>query len=250
MKLLVIVICLLSERYLTHSLGQKRFNWFINYVGFMDSKISNYNWLSNPYAHLACLILPLLIPIIVLVYLFNAVLFGFGELLIDLAVFYYCLGPDNAFYPFSENTGLTPDEREAKSYLYAVNNQLFAVIFWFIFTGPIGVFCYRLVSLSVMSLGAYPAARIIREYLDWITVRVTLLLYMLAGNFQRGLGFFSRNFLSSVQNNQTLLETGGLKVAGINNNEVVTLLSAQNLVEYALIIYLVFIGVFTLASWL
>jgi AmpE protein len=250
MKLLVIVICILSERYLVHAASYYRFYWFDAYSNSITRRLPKNGFFNNSFVSLATLILPILLIVGIVLVLFNNVLFGFISLLFNLLIFYYCLGPGNPFYPVSSSDEDTESEAVAGRYFAKVNNQLFAVIFWFIVAGPLGALLYRLLHLSRGHELAKDAAELLSGYLDWICARITLLLYLLVGNFQQGFQYFRQMFLSSPQNNDEILETGGLLAARTSDVEVVTLPYAQNFVEHALIVYLVFLAFFTLVAWL
>jgi len=251
MKLLVIILCLLSERYLVHAASHYRFAWFGNYVAWLNKNLSDkLGLMSHSYFALAVVVLPPVLITALVLYLFDTTLFGFIGLLLNILIFYYCLGPNNSFYPVSEKKEGESEEVEAGAYLAKVNSQLFAVIFWFIVAGPLGALVYRLIYLSKDQEQTRASAELIASGLDWITSRLTLLLYMLVGNFQRGFQYYSKMFFSSPANNETLLREGGLLVAHTEGEEVVTLPYAQTLVEHALIVYLVFLAFFTLVAWL
>ena len=250
MKLLVIVLCILSERYLVHAASYYRFHWFAAYSNSVTQKLPHNGLFANSFVALAALILPILIIVGIVLALFDNVLFGFISLLLNLLIFYYCLGPVNPFYPISLPEEDTESEAVAGRYFAKVNNQLFAVIFWFIVAGPLGALLYRLLSLCKSHEVAKPAAELLSGYLDWVCARITLMLYLLVGNFQKGFHYYMQMFLSSPRNNDEILETGGLLAARTSDVDVVTLPYAQNFVEHALIVYLVFIAFFTLVAWL
>ena len=206
--------------------------------------------LSGAWTALALAVLPIVLFVALILYFLSDALFGFIGLLLNLAIFYYCLGPDNSFYPVHKPEDEGNEEMSAGHYLASVNNQLFAVIFWFIVAGPLAVLGYRLVYLCRDQEKTRSAAIMLSSWLDWITSRLTLLLYMLVGNFQRGFNYYSKMFFSSPANNETMLSEGGLLVAHTEGEEQVTLAYAQNLVEHALIVCLVFLAFFTLVAWL
>ncbi|KTD22821.1 inner membrane protein AmpE [Legionella lansingensis] len=249
MKLFVIVLCLLSERYLIHAVSHNRFYWFSSYFAAISQK-----WVAAETSFLiqaSVLALVVLIPVVIvwlLLYIFGHLLFGFIGFLLNLVIFYYCLGPQNPFYPVRSEE--QENETMVGDYFAKVNGELFAVIFWYIVAGPIGILVYRLISLcSEQSLTA-KLAQTITDVLDWIPARLTLLLYLLVGNFQRGIGFFMGMFFASPEKNDDLLSQGGLLAARTNETETVILPYAENLMEQALVVYLVFLALFTLTSWL
>jgi AmpE protein len=95
-----------------------------------------------------------------------------------------------------------------------------------------------------------PAANLIIGWLDWVTARITLLLYLLVGNFQQGFNYYTQVFLSAPDKNAELLKRGGVLAAQTREETSISLPHAQNLVEHALVIFLVFLAFFTLVAWL
>lgn len=250
MKLVVIILCLLSERYLMHALSYQRFSWFGRYLGLLDKHVPKSGVLANSWMQLAMIVLPLVLLTALVLYLFDHLLFGFVGLLLNILIFYYCLGPENTFYPVSGIQEGESEEEAAGSYLARVNPQLFAVMFWFIIAGPLGGLAYRLFYLCKDQDASKDAARCLTSWLDWVTARLTLLLYLLVGNFQRGYKYFCSMFLASPNRNEQFLSEGGLLAAHTDADEAVSLPYAQNLVEHALVVYLVFLALFTLVAWL
>lgn len=248
MKLLVIIICLISERYLVHSLSNTRFQWFGQYFSMIKMKLPQSGLFSSSWFVLLSVILPLMLISALAFYLLGGLLFGFVGFILDLVVFYYCIGPENSFYPVSTSHEGQSDEPDASTWFAQVNHQLFAVIFWFVLTGPLGIILYRLLYLCKDQESTCSAADLVISWLDWVTARITLLLYMLVGNFQRGWQFYTSMFFSSPEKNETLLREGGLLVAKTNEEDVLTLSCAQHLVEHALIVFLVFLAVITIMA--
>jgi AmpE protein len=250
MKLFVIVLCLLSERYLVHSISHSRFYWFPSYFAAISQKLLKSEF--SLFNQLSVLALVVFIPLIIFglfCYFLGWIFFGFIGFLLHLIVFYYCLGPQNPFYPVFEQ-GEQDNETVIRNYFAKVNGELFAVIFWYIVFGPLGSLFYRLVSLCREQLLTADLARNITDVLDWIPTRITVLLYLLAGNFQRGIHFFGKMFFATPYKNYTLLGEAGLLAAKDREEEVLSIPNAERLVEQALIIYLVFLAFFTLVSWL
>ncbi|KTD16166.1 hypothetical protein [Legionella jordanis] len=250
MKLFVIVLCLLSERYLVHSLSHRRFNWFPAFFAGISERLGR----SEPSHFNQALILALvvLIPIVIvwlIFYLLGSLFFGFIAFLLNLVIFYYCLGPQNPFYPVRDEAEEN-NEVVVSDYFAKVNGELFAVIFWYILLGPLGVLFYRLVSLCREQLLTSQLAQVMTNILDWVPARLSVLLYLLVGNFQRGIHFLGRMFLASPEKNSLLLGEGGLLAARTTADESISMPQAEHLVEQALIVLLVFLALFTLISWL
>ncbi|KTD36185.1 inner membrane protein AmpE [Legionella nautarum] len=250
MKLLVILLSLLSERYLVHAVSHLRFNWFPAYFNTLYQRLPKSHQLLNQTLILLAAVLPIAIICALLLYIFNHVLFGFIGFLLNLVIFYYCIGPENPFYPVREDTDAEHSELVVGDYFAKANGQLFAVIFWYIIFGALGALVYRLISLCRMHGATAQLATQITNILDWIPARITVILYLLVGNFQRGLHFFMQKFLSSPENNDIFLSEGGLLAARTTEAEPVQMSYAESLVEHAVIVYLVFIALFTLGALL
>lgn len=250
MKLFVIVLCLLSERFLVHAVSNTRFYWFSSYFTKICQRLPQTKLFLNPMLILVIVLLPLVILLGLVLSIFNHLLFGFISLLLNLAIFYYCLGPNNPFYPMRQESAEENSEIEAGHYFAKVNGQLFAVVFWYIVAGALGALIYRLISLCKEQIVTAKIATQITNVLDWIPVRLTVLLYLLVGNFQRGFHFFAQKFFSLPENNDVLLNDGGLLAARTTENEPVQMPYAESLVEHAMIVYLVFLAFFTLVAWL
>lgn len=250
MKLLVIILCLLSERFLTHSFSYKRFDWFNHYY----LRLKNFRDRSNLPKHSGLELILIIAPVTVLfsfLYLiFDSILFGLFGFIIHLLVFYYCLGPKNPFYPFMNTNIDAFGEEYVGSYLAGVNNQLFAVIFWYLIGGPIALLLYRLISISQnLSVVATPAKEI-TEALEWLPARLTVLLYLLVGNFQVGLQRFSHFIVAKPSLNHQMLSECGLLAVRNNEADEIPMPLAEQLVEHAVIVLVVFIALFTIAAWL
>lgn len=250
MKLLVIVLCLLSERYLVHALSHDRFNWFSSYFNQLCQRLPQNKFFLNPIVLLIFVVLPLVILCGIVLLIFDNLIFGVLAFLLNLAIFYYCLGPENPFYPLKKEGGEAAEEVEVGNYFAKVNGELFAVVFWYILTGALGVLIYRLISLCREQNLTAIVAQQVTNILDWIPARLTTLLYLLVGNFQQGIRFFAQKFLSLPEYNHELLSVGGLLAARSGDSEPVRMPYAESLVEHAMIVFLVFLACFTLVAWL
>jgi AmpE protein len=247
MKLFVIVICLLSERFLVHKLSLYRFHWFPAYYQTIINKFPKVSsWLL-----LLILIVPLLLITGIILYFLGPWIYGIVGLLINLLLVYYCLGPQNPFYPAYSGE---PDRevQEVGDYLVQANNQLFAIIFWYIVLGPLCILAYRLISLCKEQELTRAAALKVLSVFDWIPVRITALLYLLAGNFQLGFRSYYQQLLSTPEDNTALLKTCGMRALATNEDGTssasITMLQAERLVEHSVIILLLLTAFYTLAS--
>ncbi|RUR16011.1 hypothetical protein ELY21_13665 [Legionella sp. km535] len=250
MKLLVVVLCLLSERFLIHSLSYQRFSWFGDYYLMITNAIEKRIHSDNPWVYLAAIILPITLLTSIIYLMFHNLFFGFTGLLLSTLIFFYCLGPQNAFYPLSESDSKTEDSESVGDYFALVNSQLFAVIFWYILAGPIVVLIYRLFTLCKNYNEVSQQAKQVTEILEWVPARITALLFLLVGNFQRGFTTFLQYVLNSPDSNYRLLSECGLQAVRVNESDEIPIPNAEALVEHAAIVFVVFIALFTLVAWL
>ena len=246
MKFIVIVLCLLSERFLVHASSHARFQWFDHYSKAIEKRMPA-AFVSNSWLVLLFIVLPLVIATSLAFYVVGNLLFGLVILLLNIAIFHYCIGPQNPFYPV-RGDDVTHDE--VGGYLAGVNGQLFAVIFWYLVMGPLGVVTYRVISLCQNYSLVHKQATWITSILDWLPTKITALLYLFAGNFQAGVRHFSAMFFTSPDNNQEMLSTCGIQAVGFNEPEEVRMPQAEILVEHAVIVLLVLLAFFTMAAWL
>lgn len=250
MKLLVIVLCLLSERYLIHTGSLQRFKWFAIYGQYMEKRLSKTAFLAFPWFLLALAVLPMLLGVFLVLYIFANGLFGLIGLLLNIFIFYCCIGPNNPFYPTRMSTQEQANNVEIGRYLAEVNGQLFALVVWYIFLGPLGALTYRLISLSRSQAVVSAQASLLTNILDWIPARITAFLYLLVGNFQPGLSFLLKLFFTNPENNHVLLSACGMQSLGSSEEgPQLAIANAERLVEHAVIALLMFLACFTLIAW-
>ena len=249
MKLLVIILCLLSERYLMHSWSYKRFFWFDAYCNKLRSFNAN-TTITNSWVKLAFLILPLLLIVSILYLLIHGIFFGFIGFLLNLLILFYCIGPENPFYPSLDDS--KNQNEQVSSYLARVNRQLFAVLFWYPVGGPIAALIYRLITLSISVNALSAEAQVATDILEWIPTRMTILLYLIVGNFQPAYPSFIQLFITKPALNHNVLTTCSvlaLQSEAEASNEV-SITVAENLVVQACIALLVFVALITLVMGL
>lgn len=247
MKLLVIVLCLLSERFLIHSISLQRFSWFGAYYQTIKKLMDKNNANGNPWLIFAAVVLPVVVLSFLIYFLFHGMIFGIIGLTLNILIFLYCLGPANPFYPIYSDDA---SEDDVGHYLAQVNTQLFAAIFWYILAGPVVLIAYRVITLARNINEVSPQANELTNILEWLPARLTALLYMLVGNFQRGLTHFTKLFIAKPEFNQQMLSECGLLSVRANDSDSALIGEAESLVEHATLILLVFIAVFTLIAWL
>jgi AmpE protein len=250
MKLLVVVLCLLSERFLIHTASYQRFYWFGDYCLFIKNIIDKDSFFTNPWMILAATVLPIILVTSIIYFLLFHILFGFLGLIFSIILFLYCLGPQNAFYPVSAPSSESSAKTLVGDYFAQVNRQLFSVIFWYIVAGPIAVLTYRLITLCRDISSISQQANQVTNIVEWIPARLSSLLFLLVGNFQRGFLLFTGLFFSKPELNSQLLSTCGLQAVRTSESDEIPLPVAESLVEHATIVFMVLIALFTLVAWL
>lgn len=249
MKLFVIVLCLFAERYFVHAISHHRFLWFEHFSKRFDAEwIASWKW-NNPYILLFIPVLSVTVGVSLVLYFMSDIAFGFSGFILNLFIFYYCLGPENPFYPVKGEASSTHSTEEAGQYLVNVNSQLFSVIFWYGVAGPVGLVFYRLLSVSKRYSKVKHQAQTVTDILEWIPAKLTALLYLLVGNFQAGIQSFSKLLLSHPTQNLQVLKTCGLLAVERNGDEQCLMPKAEVLVEHAVIALLVLLAILTIVAW-
>lgn len=247
MKLLIIVLCLLSERFLIHGFSSSRFNWYAKYFRSVQDLNKRFPLLNQPWFLLAVsMVFPLLLSLIVLT-VFSALFFGFLGFILNVVILFYCLGPDNPFYPVrSQNNEGT--EAVIADYFISVNTQLFAPIFFYLFLGPLALIFYRLCFLSCQENSVLNQAKYLFDILNWLPVRLLALLFLFVGHFQTGFHLLKTSILAKPSENNQLLSQCALSALK-EDEHALELSEAERMVEHALIVLLAFLAFSTLIAW-
>ena len=239
MTFIVILVALLIERFFDWS-HLRQWKWFNRYEHFVEHKFPG----KSPYFLLAMAILPLLVVVYVVSILMGDVFYGFGELIFDLVVLLYCLGPQNLWADaFAAINSLVHGEKgekiktsrsmsdgsysqtQRKQFLGSIfsqaNSRVFAIVFWFAIFGPVGAVLYRAITLSSTGLPKKEAnqevastARSLEGVLDWVPVRLFTFLFALGGHFVQVLSVWRKNVLLGLSSNEMLLEECGNAALG------------------------------------
>lgn len=252
MKLLVIVLCLLSERYLVQIRSHRRFYWVSLYNQFIEKQLSALSFIRAAWVNLFIFLLPLMGVAFLILHQVTNGLFGLVGLFLNVVILYACIGPGNPFYPIRDSKTAPEDHSpdDIGTYLAEANEQLFAVLFWYILLGPLAVLGYRLISESRKQASVSQLASKLTNLFDWLPARMTALLYLLVGNFQAGLRHFSLFLIKAPENNQNMLSVCGLDALGSAGGEPARMIQAENLVEHSVIVLLVFLALFTMVAWM
>lgn len=244
MNLMIIVICLIAERFLLDHQHRRRLHWLDGYSRWLSQQKLPERMTQGIMGILLLLLPPLLIVGIVQ-QLFADALFGIPGVLLAGLILLYAFGPDDLdsqtdSYTRAVENGDEDLQREiarqivgdepptsepalsqsvSEGVLYQANLRIFAVLFWFLLLGPLGALLYRiatrlpLLESSNRDIDFYLNAKQLIVILDWLPARVTAICYAIAGSFEDALyGWRSyqerRHDEFSDSNSGTLICTG------------------------------------------
>jgi AmpE protein len=257
MTLIILLICLLAERFLLEYLFLRQTDWFNDYSGWYERQELP-NWMLNGFGGVIALLLPPLLIIALLQHLLDDTLFGIPGAIFACLILLMSFGPQDLddqirqFNDARENgdpaeaaaiardlSGEEPPPHEP-SYSQAVvegileqaNRRVFAVIFWFLVLGPIGAVLYRLASKlphlqTSREADFLQAGGQLLAILDWAPARLTAASYAIAGSFEDALyGWRSyhesrfNDFSSSATGILICTGSGALRLSYLMDNDM------------------------------
>jgi AmpE protein len=270
MTFIIILLALLIERFLDWS-HLRLWGWLPRYQRFLQ------NFGSYPPSNLYAAIfmaIPLL-GVVSLNHLLSGLIFNLVQLIFEILVLLYCLGPENLWgqaylsisllntkdhevplqqvltalhVPFSGN----PQELYKNlitSFFLEAETRIFAVVFWFALLGPMGAGLYRLADLCVRKYAIFtPKMKIVLDVLDWLPVRFFAICLALGGHFSNVLRIFKQKIYLHVYQNEEFLtdcSLAALDLQPMPDNGLAGK-EAIGLIDRAFIILLVFLALIVL----
>lgn len=243
MTFIVTLTALLIERFFDWS-HLRGWQWYDRYQHFIAKRFSQK---SKPLI-LALILLPVVISVYVMEILLQTTLFGLAELVFQLFIFLYCLGPQNLWADtftcmnaltqgdtqlvsekLKQSFGITEAQSAHSSHeqllqhiFIAANRRVFAIVFWFFILGPVGAVFYRAVTLvtSGPSPEAAHDARSIESALNWIPVRIFTCVFALSGHFVQVVACWRKKAMQGLAINDQLLVECGAAALGKEDIEV------------------------------
>lgn len=221
-------------------------------------------------------------------YFLSGYIGGIVNFFIDLVVIWYCLWPFSLEDVLEDRLvqekksleieqSLAPDttavvnqqivtaERSrviSEEVLVGANEKIFSVLFWFFALGPFGALMYRMIQLLVSNQRAdqsrnsvFHVAKFLQSLLDWFPARISALTYVVAGDFVPGFAEWSKDVWSGISANTAVLVRSGIAACGFNPDDSTHSDAEESrvlnrMVERALIVWLVLLGIFELGRWL
>lgn len=266
MTFIVTLIALLIERFFDWS-HLRHWSWYASFQNVVMRRVSG----KSPYVALALTVVPILIAVWLIGFVLDDWLYGFAKFIFDLIVFIYCLGPRDLWADaFSSTNALAHPEANTSNTSDAVasqavhrdfldnifveaNRRVFAVVFWYVVLGPVGVVLYRTITLTAS--GKDPelvkSANSVEDVLNWIPIRIFTFLFALGGHFVQVLTSWRKNVLSGLEHNNVLLSECGTAALGSEEQGKVIEGSAVekgtiHLLDRAFVITLVIVAIVTL----
>ena len=306
MHLIALLIGLIIERLATQLFHLRRLRWLERVIDRGLQQVERFDsW--PPLIPIIVLAVLLVLPIVVVTLWFGDALLGFPYLVLCVVVLFFSLGPKDIGEDVDDYCAALKSEDEEKirqtakaivesdvpsdalercervesAVVVQANNRLFAVIFWFVLLGPLGVgplgaWAYRVTDLirrrtvfnasrdeGGLSRRAMDAAESLHGWLAWIPARLTAIGYATAGHFDAALAAW-RSMGSSAdrgafdhEGSERLLAKVGVAALALQNVDgqsvtergVAGATAANRLVFRLLLIWAVVIAAMTLYGW-
>jgi membrane protein required for beta-lactamase induction len=285
MTFLIVLLALILEWVLHVGQFLYRFCCFESYVSVLRSWFNKLRWWQG-YIGVAIIVIPLLLLVVILFLVFHKVFYHIIYYVISLLILLYCLGPEDfnarlkqyfnaceaGNYPagLEKIRGIVGIESEMLESPYRFitlaifskfNENIFAVLFWFVILGPLGAVLYRTIALTNQHANKAAnqdvllatAAHSCQNILDWIPLRLLSLGYALVGNFQPTFKYWLANVISEPAKNQQLIEQTGMLALNSDSYNLEGTLEenklALELTQRTLIVYSVVLALITISMW-
>ena len=240
MSISIILICLLLQRILKVEYFVYQLQWLELYFHWIVNKVE---YVTEGHAGIGLLIL--LLPIIIVGILFFTLVYHLlGPIvyaLVNLVLVWLCFDGRNQM---------------SRDLLIISYERLFAVIFWFVIFGPGGLILYTtvialrnyLLRTNHDNLLLYTLR--LKAVLDWMPVRLLGLSYGLVGHFSSVSKLWQSHLQTGENDSHLVVEYGcaalGVHESALNNMQP----EIVNLVNRALILWVLCIALLTLVFWL
>jgi len=263
MIFICVLLALIIERFF-HWGKYRNWQWLDSYQKNLDIIFAKFSL----DVQLFLLIFPIIFVVGFFQIFFYGRLFNIFSLILNLVVLIYCLGPENLWVEFlsraetlrtvdinaalnhhaAKNLGVGAEF--AKVFFNSAYHRVFAVIFWFAILGPVGAILYRIVEqLTERAIVVAPNALLVRQVLDWLPVRLLVLIFALGGHFTEVVSCLKKYARSNLASSDILLLQSGLLAldpAENTEDDSVLALESVELMDRALIMFLVLLAILVL----
>jgi membrane protein required for beta-lactamase induction len=284
MSFVIVLACLIGERFLRPYQHLRRAAWFDRYFQWHQTLPAAAHWRSG-FAGLLTLLAPPLAIIGLLQYGLADGFFGVLGALFAALVLLLSLGPEDLddqvgrllaaraaqdgeqAQALAEDLLRSPPPPEpdlgnalSAAALIESNRRLFAVLFWFMLLGPLGAAAYRLTDLTDLLVRHHtreglilPAERAL-NLLDWLPGRLSALGFALAGCFESAVsGWRSCDKQGYPSATAAILSCAGKGAVQLDRHPADTdfaLRETMALVWRTLAVWVALLGIITLSGWL
>jgi len=244
MRFLIIIICLLSERYLTHKFFKFRKNWPLVYDNYIDKLVPANIINATPYLRFIVYLGSLSLCCLIFHLLGHRGLGLILNFIFAFTVFYFCLGEHNLFYlNTNEKKILTDNEL-----IVTMNREFYAIIFWFYLLGPIGAILYKTTNYFTFKDCASESMIKLQAFLDWMTVRISAVLFLLVGHFKPGYFELLKKLNQNPLHNNELLITVARDALGVDDHEPIETMQLQNLFNHSCLLLIFLLAIFVIGT--
>lgn len=253
-------------------------DWFGPYVGFLQKNLEK-TGMWNGFAGLAFVVLPIVLIVALLDYMFHDAFGSVLSFLFSLLLLWYCLDARNPQLRLSAYFSGKKAEKEVKEFIgsalpkteagvarkvsstlfHNALSNIFSMLFWFILVGPVGVATYYLVNLIAdnrvkQSKPLADKAKLVLGVLDWVPVRLLGLSFALMGSFGSVFVYWMKNLLAGIDKAESLVVHYGLLANGASPSDSKSAtykecVEASGLCFRAIIVWLVLLAAITIASF-
>ena len=244
MRFLIIILCLLSDRYMIHHMQKIRKTWLDAYIEFIKNLSPQTLISAHPLGIYLLVVTSLSILSLILSATQSLGLLFVLYFAFEFIVFYLCLGEHNLFY-FNTNQ---EDHLNKKDYIIAINQEIFAIIIWFILLGPLGAILYRVTLSFAKRPGVDNQIILFKDILDWLPTRITSCLFLLVGQFQPGFSEYIQHLLSKPEYNETLLVSMAEQALNCKTLDKVQISRLEGLYTHACLLLLFIIAIFMIGK--
>lgn len=241
MSICIVIVCLILQRLLGINYFVYQLQWLRAYFHWI---ITTVEYVTEGHAAIALLIL--LMPLIIVSTLFFSLIYHF----LGVIVF----GVVNFILVWVCIDGRRIMNRELFIISY---ERLFAVVFWFVIFGPGGLILYTsvivlrdLFTIKHENLLFYTLR--LKAILDWVPIRLVGFSYALVGHFSSVAKLWQTHLQTGLQGDDThLVVEYGCAALGVHENALDKMQPEMaDLVDRALILWLLCVGVLTILFWL